>query len=276
MIPPVRFQLRNAPKTGRVSLLTPYPLKRTDSYPGMVHTPFTPPDISDLSLWLDGADATTIRGPNSAMTGWDDKSGQANNALTAGVGTVTYSPGMRYVTTSPAYNSYFYCPLTFIRSLVPNASVFIVYRWPGHSDESTQDQVFWGCDVPASSNRHHILSYNISPSQEFAFNGGATTGAVSVAGMDNAGVHLYNANLALNATNGSSIYLNKVSKAVFTETAESSYALGNYTLYFASGHTTAALNNAYLRFHEIIIYTKTLTTAERTAVENYLYTKWAI
>jgi hypothetical protein len=43
--------------------------------------PFNPTDIAGLQLWLDGADASTITQSGGNVSQWNDKSGNANNAI---------------------------------------------------------------------------------------------------------------------------------------------------------------------------------------------------
>ena len=56
---------------------------------------WTPSELTDLQLWLDAADATTITESSGLVTQWDDKSGNGNHMSNTGV--VNVSP--RYSTT---------------------------------------------------------------------------------------------------------------------------------------------------------------------------------
>lgn len=264
----VRTQLRVAGK-GR-SLLTPYPL--TLRRQTTVTPPFSPLDIPDLQLWLDAADANTITEAGGVVTGWDDKSPASVGSGTF-VGSPTYSTGAGGEVDFPdTYDSYMSYPVNTIPSEVADLTMFIVYKWLGHNDGG--NQIFWGGDVPNGSNRVHFFTFPVFSAAEFTYNAGATTGAVSVADMDNSGTHLYVLTSALNVSNGSTIYLDQTLKATFTQTTEGYSDSRNRTLYFASGELDAALFNAHVRFHEILLYDAALSAGDRQKVTDYLTAKW--
>ena len=67
--------------------------------------PFSPQSIPGLSLWLDGADTSSITG-TSTVTAWKDKSGKGNNA--SGTGGLSYTAGQGI--TFNGSNGYFSVP----------------------------------------------------------------------------------------------------------------------------------------------------------------------
>jgi hypothetical protein len=277
MIRPVRFQLRNAGKTGRVVPLTPYPLRTTSYLPIAAQpvppTPVFPPYISDAILWLDGADSSNIFESGGFVTQWNDKSQSA--LIATFVNSSTYDVGRGEITTSPMYDSYFSVPLDVSQTEQPQMSIFMVYSWPGYL--SGLNQVLWGNDIINNSARGQVLTYPVFPAADYALLTGYNPPAfpfINVTGLDNSVRHLYNINCDLNVVNGSTFYLDTVLNSTYTESPEDNIAIPNSTLYFGAGTVNAGFANSYASFNEILIYNRNLNNTERQNVEAYLYAKW--
>jgi hypothetical protein len=226
-------------KWGLVSLLPPIP--------------FSPTSITGCQLWLDAADSSTITGTTS-VTSWADKSGNNRNA-TGGVSPTLSTNGITF------NGSTQYLATTY--SAVPSSeTVFVVVTWTGTVDRNY-------CIIgPSATNGR---GYNVLKQSS----------GVNLIRWDKWGVAGYG------ATSGVTAYARFMSSAIYDGFAVSTginggaqsglSALGTFS---GSGIThigTGVLGDYFSgTIHEIIIYNRVLTVAERQQVEVYLLYKWNI
>ena len=241
---------------------------------GQRYSFFTPTMVTPIALWLDGSDQTTVTTSGGNLTQWNDKSGNARHVLNSYItGTITYSAN----TVSTSGTSYFYAPVDSRRTAASNFQVFIVYSWLNSTAGTNQG--LWG-DDDAGWNRLQLLSFPTATEYAYGLSAGAgsspTTSSSTTTSnvMGTANKIIYHASYNGTTANGSFVYLNGSNATTFTDTAASPQTTLTNTWFSAIGPNNN--NPAQIAFNEIIIYTTTLTTAQRQGVEGYLATKWSL
>ena len=229
---------------------------------------FLPTQLSNLSLWLDAMDSTTVVG-TSPVTLWKDKSGNGFNATP--FNSPTYSTSNMNITNG----SYFQGSLNI------NAGTLVTTS-------------FTVAITPATyvGNPNRLLSANNGSGADYAsptgfeYSGANTNGtfntyrdfgnntSASIAGSTRVLVTtIYNPNgtflLSLNGNypNGSSIYYTPLNSNSINTNALTNYYVGRY-----SGG--ASYWSGYI--NEIIIFNRTLSQGEYQQVEGYLAWKWGL
>lgn len=230
---------------------------------------YTPTTVPGCALWLDASDLSTIGLTESTVTSWADKSGNGKNISIAG--TLTYSN--MAVNTASDLTSYFTTEVDIRKTVQPNVSVFIVYKWLAQGTGATA-QTFWGNDVPNAANRVQFLDfsavYNPNSYGYFLFNGYLTNSTE----LDTPNQQIYGLISQVGVTDGTGVYFNGTLGSAGTGTElVNSPDPGNATLYFGGGET-AGIFPSYTQFNEILVYTTAFTTVQRQQIEGYLAWKW--
>ena len=238
----------------------------------MIPVSFSPKNISGISLWLDAADSSTITSSGSNISGWTDKSGTSRTVTFSGSSN-TYSSSSNSVSTSLPGNSYFYANVDNRKSTVPNLTIFTVHQW--NSSATNSNQGLWGNDDGGGWNRIQLLSYPSVPAYSYGLSYSTSSPfLITVSGLNTSNRVLYNANYALNVTNGTFANINgSLATSLVTEGSASPQTTTTNT-YFGTWNSTGTL--ASIAFNEIIMYSVTLTTAQRQQVEGYLAWKWGL
>jgi prepilin-type N-terminal cleavage/methylation domain-containing protein len=180
-------------------------------------------------------------------------------------------PALYFDSTSTAFCMH--APVNIDRALMPNLSIFVVYRWP--SIETGQYQKLWGSDN-AGWDRQAILSAPYT---------GVSHGSASVT-VTNFDIRNKNQIFSyiskVGVTNGSMAYINSsTSPTIYTEsnTGTSYPALtfpaNNNQVNSVSldGNCVEATN---LFIGEFMVFDRALNAEERSSIEKYLSKKWSI
>jgi len=231
---------------------------------------FSPQSIPGLQLWLDAADTTSITG-TSPVTAWRDKSGTARTVSFTGTNTYTSSPASVNTNGSTAF---FQANSDFRKSTVPNASLFLVYKW--NNSTAGTDQTLWGTDKNGGFNRGQVLTFPINTSFQYGLTYSSSSPYfAAVSGINNGNLLMYNANYSLGVVNGTFVNVNgSLSTSLVTEGAaspETSFA----GIAFGAVDDDRRFPSA-VSFSEIIFFNVTLTIAQRQQVEGYLAAKWGL
>ena len=209
-----------------------------------------PTSISNLQLWLDANDITTLTLSGSAVTQWADKSGNSYNATgingpTLSSGRIEFNGSNQYFTTN--YTAYSQAE-----------SAFIIYSINGQGQYSLVESSV------ARGRQFQNLSGN-GPS--LANNGivWLAQGSISLQTASN-----YLAECLYNSS-GINIYVNgvvSVSNGTNPNLSDGLTVIGG-----SPGQNGYYLNGTV---SEVVIYNSVLTTLERQVVEGYLAWKWNI
>lgn len=228
-------------------------------------SPFSPTDISNLELWLDADDATTITESSGSVSQWDDKSGQGNHATqgtaakqpTTGTRTQNSKNVIDFDKTGDGENM----DLTYASLLATISSDVTVFVVAAKDDSASNFDVFIGGEDSVGANK--------------AFVGQSATTFIWDWGGDNItsidddeDPHVFH----LVRENGVDIeaYLDGVSQGTASLSSDTLTVL---TIGAMEAGGEFDLNGMIA---EVIIYTRDLTASEQNQVGNYLSDKWGI
>ena len=233
---------------------------------------FSPTQIPGCQLWLDASDRATITTSGSVMSQWTDKSGLSKTVTFAGTSN-TYSPSLQAVSTDNATTSYFFANVNLKKSVIPYATVFTVHTWTG-SGLSSANQALWGQDIGGGWNRFQLLGFTASPA--FAYGLSYTPNSpnvTTVSALNTSARALYSASYAYQISNGTFAYVNGTLASTTVTEAVSPSETATTNTYFGTIDTGYA---GTVAFHEILIFTSQITTAQRQTIEGYLAWKWGL
>ena len=244
------------------SLVATHPFYRIKPFA----TYFNPSYISNLAVWFDGADSSTITTSAGVITQWNDKSSNAWTATTlqGTAPTNTTVNGLNAVSFSGSSS------LTVSNVTLPgNAhAIFIVYKVAS----ATNYISFFDCQSP-SAGGIGILNYTYPGSGDtvlLASNAGGDTSILQINGAPNVG------------------FTNQIGIVQSANAIASNYITQNgtsygFTVYSNIGSTytssigTYYIGNAYPQAYtlcEYIMYLSEFTLAQRIQMEGYLAWKW--
>jgi prepilin-type N-terminal cleavage/methylation domain-containing protein len=164
-------------------------------------------------------------------------------------------------------------PVNIDRAIMPNLSIFSVYRWP--SIETGQTQKLWGADN-GGWDRQAILS---EPFVGVSHGAGVTR--ITNFELRNKN-QIFSYISKVGVTNGSMAYINSsTSPNIYTEsnTGQSYPALtipGNNNQGNSLTLDGNCVDGTNIVIGEFIVFDRALNAEERSAVEKYLAKKWAI
>ncbi len=164
-------------------------------------------------------------------------------------------------------------PVNIDRAIMPNLSIFAVYRWP--SIETGQTQKLWGVDN-GGWDRQAILS---EPYVGVSHGAGATR--ITNFELRNKN-QIFSYISKVGVTNGSMAYINSsTSPNIYTEsnTGQSYPALtipGNNNQGNGLTLDGNCVDGTNIVIGEFIVFDRALNSEERSVVEKYLAKKWAI
>lgn len=239
-------------------------------------TGFNPASVPNLTLWLDGADSSTIAQSAGKLSQWRDKNAGANTVSQStasaqpgyngsglnGLGTVVFDGASSYLVSA---NS------AFTKSVYPASTLFIVQSsgpdtklsatvWSGHK---VNGYPRWGFGLPSASlgrlffgGANDRISYpkTVDFTQPAIFDGGESVALQR-------GYANYN---------GTSV--GAIGGGITADTGSSPLAIGAR---FQASPTMAA-GFAKAQVGEILAYGRLLTTPEIQTVEGYLACKWGL
>ena len=236
---------------------------------------FSPYLISNLALWLDAADTSSVVTSGVNLTQWKDKSGNARN-LTTKSGTITYGAYQGLNCIQNTNNSYIY-------SLNPvDLTQFTFFIVCLSITNVTNQSVF--CAIPQSNIYNSYNSFD-----SFGFYVDANTPQSRFYGS------LLGNNVidAATSSNGNSYPLRMMAYTETSNTILNSFVNGNTG---STNSGTSTRSNTCAGFglganfngtspsgatsvsytHEILVYNSVLSTFQRQYVEGYLAWKWGL
>lgn len=263
----------------RGNLASTHPFKLYDA----VTPAFTPVQISGCQLWLDTADSNTVALSGTAVTQWNDKSGNTRNlaSITAGTGSVTYStyggiPSILLTSTSPntAYMR--------VNSAVDltNFSIFAISRCQGQRNNQNAllgiPSTRWSYD---STDGFGMYIDSDSANQRDRFYGSLVANVVTNGNASGTDAYPLRMMCWTNTSAGvlSSWYNGNTGTTNSSGSARASTCAGfgiGFEIQGSNG--TPNLPNCISQFSEFIVYNQIVSTSQRQAVEGYLANKWGL
>lgn len=232
--------------------------------------PFSPSNISGLSLWLKADAGVTLSGSN--VTAWADQSGNGNNAVGADTlptlqsNAINGYPAIRFnniddpsrFTVSNNFNLKNSSVFVVVKQLNLNNAFARILGFLGSNDDYDSDDglaFVFSNTVPqlqVESNSNSAVVANLAANNVFA----------SVAyKIDNSG--------------NISVFYNGGSEGTAQNADMTSQNSGG-AIYIGQGSQNLTAAGLYGDIAEVILYNSNLTTPERQQVEAYLNTKYAI
>ena len=242
----------------------PYKLYNTLS------VPFNPAQISSCSLWLDAADSSTLTLSGSNVTTWNDKSGNGYSVVQSNATYYpTYSSSLQGITCGT--NSFLQQTadnIPLIRDATSFSILYVVTPLALVADANTALTFFWSNIVPASVSttpKWFTQTARLGTSK-FYF----STTLSGTTGMFGPSVLSNNTKYVVGGITSSTNILTLTDGSSITQSAGGNFTSGTNAI-LTLGFPGSNGNN---RFHEVLIFTRTLSTNERQQVEGYLAWKW--
>jgi hypothetical protein len=217
---------------------------------------FVPTDITELKLWLDASDLTTITESSGNVSQWDDKSGEGNHLSQA---TSTNQPG----TGNNTKNG--------LNVLDHDGTEYLARATFVNGALTQPNTIFCVCKVPLS-NANYVLDGGGVSTRHAIFtssgNYGIYAGAVLNSSATETGGNWVLLTLLADTTT-SELWENQTSLATGDIGTQNLNGLVVYGRYTGTGLSTGDVA-------EVIIYNKELTSGEISDVETYLSDKWDV
>lgn len=264
-------------------------------HPFIQYTPtlrnLAPIDVPDCILWLDAADSSSITTSGANVTGWADKSGNANSVNEVSATAPTYSPISRAIT--------FTCTNTnYLRGSIgttyqDNATVFVVGSLTSNasatgtvrmfvlgSNDATDNSFVDQLNVVRQSSPSPILATYVATGDNPT--GYATNLQTAVVTAYDT-IFLYTNTSTYDGTNFTVNTLYNGNTQTYSSRTAAFSVIGGYTRYInkysiGSFLTAApAITNSFNgNINEIVVFSRVLSTSERQTVEGYLGWKWGL
>ncbi|MEK9773769.1 MAG: hypothetical protein VW576_09430, partial [Opitutae bacterium] len=224
---------------------------------------FAPSEISNLSLWLDGSDSSTITHTSNAVAQWADKSGNNYHATQE---TAANKPTLNGKSIEFDGSNDF---LSLAHGVVPDSDeasmVFIVSRIDNNSSQ-TAGLLHNGS---TTNGQHYSYRYGTGL-MVWAYGGGGMNYSAIGAGIDSLAVHAIERSVS-----GSSVklYLNGTLKQTLSDYNGTANA-GSQTGFVGRTDSGNAILDGLIS--EILVYKTEPSDANRQKIEGYLAHKWGI
>lgn len=232
-----------------------------------LYSTFDPRIIPNCTLWLDANDSSTITKSGSNISTWRDKSSGGFNATNgASTGPTTVTSGNRTYLSFNGTTNFLQTTLTISGN---THSILIVYK-PSANNASSNSL------LRAQASKYIVFPYYTgglknSYISNFETLPGTTIDAANSPLDPSASTSVHNVVAITIASGSQAIFNNGTSRATATAALDSGLSQAFYIGAFngVSQYYTGELA-------EVIIYTRTITSAERIQLEGYLAWKWGL
>lgn len=238
---------------------------------------FSPKNLPSLQLWLDASDTSTITESSGSVSAWADKSGRGNSATQ---GTEANQPttgsetmGGKNVLTFDASTDDF-MTVAHSTSLQFDSGTGYTIFWVGEFDGYLNQTSSLNLILSKGAGVLAAAAYNIqvNSGNKAIFQSGNNEIIQDDSGTFNT-VPSYITCKMSNATTTAVIQRNGGASYTNATATVGSNNTDNLTI---GGGTGSTIRYAGGKYAEILIYSRLLSVAEATAVENYVSNKWGI
>jgi len=242
---------------------------------------FSPTDIAGLTLWMDGADKSTMALSGNLISSWVDKSSNAQNFVANGSARPTYTANSLNSNSGVAFNG-------SSTNMSGNATSLFTYNSGGYSaffvctlNSFASANTFPGLLVALNNGSpiHFGFSNDVADSYNYFSFGGASTGNAGRTLLDASVTgtpHLIKfVNNGGNATNIANYTItdngspSTVLAAGGWNSPVSDNLIGNWNLNASTGFWNGLI-------YEMIVYNTQLSSGDQATVSSYLSSKWGI
>ena len=238
-------------------------------FPPAVALPFFPTNLTQCTLWLDGADrsSASMTFTGNTVNAWKDKSGNGYNFTQASYSTslpplsnLTTGTGVSFGSLQGLVNILYPFPTTYTIFCVANQTTnSATYQYILHSPYNADFTIFFG------SSNGNFTTYAGSASAWNDTTANSPTSAIATT--------TNTASLLCCTNNGTSLIPYFNGTALTTKTGTNAIATG---LILGDGSTASTRQPWLGIIGEIIIYNAVLSTEQRQKVEGYLAGKWRL
>ena len=232
------------------------PRQKIYMIPKTVFTSFLPTSITGCSLWLDAADLTSLTVSGGAVSQWNDKSGNANNATQS-------TSGNQPTSGSITQNGLNVLNLTSKTMTYPTISlttmtVFCVYRQLDFT--SYRQPLSVGAFAFFYANGGTVGIGRLGVTDEVLAN-------YSTYGLTSSVYTIYGGTVSISGSTTTNMYFNGTNVA--SNTVNSSGGVVRYEI-----GRSELTNSGYIA--EVLLYNSVLSQTNRQTVESYLAQKWGL
>jgi hypothetical protein len=240
--------------------------------------PFSPVDITGCSLWLDGADPSSMTfssGTNVSV--WKDKSGLANNAVQATAGyqpTYTTDAGYpailfnsastNYLNGGPLLASTSFSWFTVFRALTTTTTQYIFIDYKRETN-----QAFVQANTTTTGTADGYVFYGTTPNATFK------TGSYSSVGTNKTLLEIVDSP----GNNTSNFFRDgNALSTTFTNNGGTAISTDSYGYILGAGKNPSVFTSNCLNgyIYEVIVFLSELSSPQRQQVESYLAWKWGL
>jgi hypothetical protein len=228
---------------------------------------FSPQSIPGLSLWLDGADSTTITGTTN-VTAWKDKS--SNGYTFSGSGAAATNPGLNFNGSAYLTNG----------SITAISAPYTVLAVGSSTSQPNTFQRMISGGVKTGDPYDAILAVGTSNTTPFVWFGysGNWLANPYLTGSSYSGTNvLLTGGTVTSGTSPTLVgYVNGSQLSSVTGAAYQATSITGINIGGGYSSATAGLQPWYGNINEVLIYNGVLTTSQRQQVEGYLAQKWGL
>ena len=220
--------------------------------------PFTPLSLSPL-LWLDASDTTTITSSSGSVSQWNDKSGNGRHATQA---TSTYQPTTGANTKNGLTIIDFNGTSAFMTTssfTVPQPATWFVAL---NAADKNNYYIFDGITTRQAAGRNLVSSSGLD-----LFAGGVNCVASQTYPVTDAFTFVFN---------GTSSEIYKKTTNLVTADAGTNQNTGGVRIGSRFSAPTEFPDYLQGAIYELVVYSGALSTSNRTAINDYLVSKWGL
>jgi len=236
---------------------------------------FSPTDLSNLALWLDAGDSSTITESGGAVSQWDDKSGNARNiSQGTGANQPTYTSGSHV--SFNGTTDYLYTSSPFMHA-AGAITAFLVYDNVTNAGGAILSESNYTNNTPLYV---PVTVNTTGTSMRFLNRDDLATMSGGINVKDLGGTFFDGVATGVAAFKDTGTELNAYDDGVITSLSPLDYTRGSTTTLnrMTVGATirTSVIDYVQGDIKEIVIYEGSLTNAEMNQVGNYLASKWGL
>jgi hypothetical protein len=219
--------------------------------------------------WFDGSDQSTVTFVGNTVTGWTDKSGNGNDARSAGIQNITYNTSERGLVFNGAPGAPGYLTINNSASMFKNTpyTIFIVEK----KNATTDLNIMYGMVAPTSLTANTVLFFGYRFNNVFTFAQLSNNLDVTSTSITSLTTRIW----ALRCPNTGSRTI-RLNGAVFGSNTNVTKITGSAPV--AIGYHIAANASSYYNgtIYEIVAYQDDLTDSQVQQMEGYLAWKWSL
>jgi len=247
------------------------------NFPSATVMPFSPTVHSNLMMWYDGADTSSLVLSGSTITRWNDKSGNVND-LTVAVG-----PTRTATTSNPAgWDISFNGSTQYIRSnslpIINGTNTMTAFIVVKNTTNATLGRIIAGITNGPETTETGAFRFSNAGTNSLTITKGSATGTQDGTTYTISSDVYHIINITWNGATNSPVYVDGSLNSTYSANSNTTFSFTRFGLGASLGispnFTPATFWTGSL--NEVIIYKAALTASQRQQVEGYLAWKWGL